>query len=269
MKKIWILVTAMLLAMVLAVAPVLAESASTVEPEVSAQPEVSAEPEGSDEEADEDAESWAQEAFGNLVGMHWYTLVIIAALAAMGAALCMMKKNNWTSRRIAYAAMCIAIAFVLSCIKMFRMPQGGSVTPAALLPLILFAVACGPVQGLVVGCAYGLLQLIEDPYVIHPLQMLADYPLAFGAVILACAETLLPIRNERVKLIVSVLLGYFGRLVMAVLSGVVFFAEYAGEQHVFVYSFLYNLSYTGVEALIACVIVCVPGMTRLVKTIRG
>ena len=41
-----------------------------------------------------------------------------------------------------------------------------------MLPLILFALSCGPVQGLVVGCAFGLLQLIEDFYVIHPVQLL-------------------------------------------------------------------------------------------------
>ena len=125
--------------------------------------------------------------------------------------------------------MCIAISFVLSMIKLFRMPQGGSVTPASMLPMVLFALACGPAQGIVAGCAYGLLQLIEDFYVIHPLQLLVDYPLAFAAVALCCLVNVLPIQNARVKLVVAVLLGYLGRYLMATISGAVFFAEVRGR----------------------------------------
>jgi len=152
-------------------------------------------------------------------------------------------------------------------IKVFRMPMGGSVTLVSLYPLILFAVAFGPLEGLLIGCVYGLLQLLVDPYVIHPVQLLVDYPMAWAAVALACAAKVLPM-NDRLKLPAAVLLGYLGRYLMAVISGVVFFAEYAGEQGALIYSLVYNLSYLGPEVLVCMVVAAIPGMSRLPALLR-
>ena len=229
--------------------------------------EAAAEPSEEEPVEAEEEETVLQQMLGNLTGMHWYTAVIVVVLLVMGIML--TKKSQWTTRRLAYAAMCIAIAFVLSCIKLFRMPQGGSVTPAAMLPLILFCLACGPVQGLAVGCAFGLLQLIEDPYVIHPIQLILDYPAAYGAMCVACLANLLPEKAKRFRLPLGVALGYVARLVMAVLSGVIFFAEYAGDQNVILYSLGYNAAYLAPEMVIAVLISLIPGMARLVETIRG
>lgn len=285
MKNILRTLICLLIALVLAVAPM--ALAETVPETTAAADEVTATEAPADEvtateaPADEPAaeptekelveaeeeETVLQQMLGNLTGMHWYTAVIVVVLLVMGIML--TKKSQWTTRRMAYAAMCIAIAFVLSCIKLFRMPQGGSVTPAAMLPLILFCMACGPVQGLAVGCAFGLLQLIEDPYVIHPIQLILDYPAAYGAMCVACLANLLPEKAKRFRLPLGVALGYVARLVMAVLSGVIFFAEYAGDQNVILYSLGYNAAYLAPEMGIAVLISLIPGMARLVETIRG
>ena len=273
MKKVVCLV----LMLVLALLPMAVAETATVAPEATVEAanelEATAAPEETEAPAEEEApeeeeESTVSRMFGDLTGMHWYTAAILVVLLAMGLVISLSKKSKWTARRLSYAAMCIAIAFVLSCIKLFRMPQGGSVTPAAMLPLIMFALACGPVQGLTVGCAFGLLQLIEDPYVIHPIQLLCDYPLAYGAMALCCLACLIPEKKSYFRLPVAVLLGYFARLVMAVISGVVFFAEYAGDQNAFVYSVVYNISYLAPEMAIALVISLIPGMNRLVKMIE-
>lgn len=285
MKNILRTLICLLIALVLAVAPM--ALAETVPETTAAADEVTATEAPADEAAAteapadepaaepteeelveaEEEETVLQQMLGNLTGMHWYTAVIVVVLLVMGIML--TKKSQWTTRRLAYAAMCIAIAFVLSCIKLFRMPQGGSVTPAAMLPLILFCMACGPVQGLAVGCAFGLLQLIEDPYVIHPIQLILDYPAAYGAMCVACLANLLPEKAKRFRLPLGVALGYVARLVMAVLSGVIFFAEYAGDQNVILYSLGYNAAYLAPEMGIAVLISLIPGMARLVETIRG
>ena len=284
MKNILRTLICLLIALVLAVAPM--ALAETVPETTAAADEVTATEAPADEAAateapadetaepaeeepveEEEEETVLQQMLGNLTGMHWYTAVIVVVLLVMGIML--TKKSQWTTRRLAYAAMCIAIAFVLSCIKLFRMPQGGSVTPAAMLPLILFCMACGPVQGLAVGCAFGLLQLIEDPYVIHPVQLILDYPAAYGAMCVACLANLLPEKAKRFRLPLGVALGYVARLVMAVLSGVIFFAEYAGDQNVLLYSLGYNAAYLAPEMFIAVLISIIPGMARLVETIRG
>jgi len=195
-----------------------------------------------------------------------------SSLIAIGALLIAMlvglhfsaRRVKWNAAMIAKAAICIALAYILSIIKLFRMPMGGSVTLIAMFPLILFAASFGPLEGLLIGCVYGLLQLLIDPYVIHPLQLLADYPMAYAALALGCLAKVLPL-PERMKLPAAMLLGYFGRYMMAVLSGVVFFAEYAGEQNAWVYSLGYNISYLGVEAGIACAIAFIPGMNRILS----
>ncbi len=261
MKKLLVILVAIALSLMMFALPALAETAV----EATAEPAVE---ETAAEEPAEEEESWAEDAFGSLVGMKWYTALILVILAVMGAMICRQKSGSWTTKRIAYASMCIAIAFVLSCIKLFRMPQGGSVTPAAMLPMILFALACGPGQGLVVGCAFGLLQLIEDFYVIHPVQLLVDYPMAYAALALGCLALLLPEKFSRARLPLAVLLGYFGRYMMATISGAVFFAEYAGEQNAWIYSLGYNLSYLGVEAVIAFAIAWLPGFDRILNMLR-
>ena len=196
-------------------------------------------------------------------------LAIGVVVAAMIAGLMVSKKRvRWNPQMIAKAAVCMALAYVLSMIKLFSMPQGGSVTLVSLFPLILFAVAYGPLEGLLVGFAYGLLQLLIDPYVIHPVQLLVDYPVAFGAVVMAVVGAKLPV-HERLKLPMAALFGYLGRFVMAVLSGVVFFAEYAGDQAVLAYSLVYNISYLGIEALACAAVALVPGMHRLPAVLRG
>ena len=284
MKNILRTLICLLIALVLAVAPMALaetvpettaaadEAAATEAPAdeaaaTEAPADETAEPAEEEPVEEEEEETVLQQMLGNLTGMHWYTAVIVVVLLVMGIML--TKKSQWTTRRLAYAAMCIAIAFVLSCIKLFRMPQGGSVTPAAMLPLILFCMACGPVQGLAVGCAFGLLQLIEDPYVIHPVQLILDYPAAYGAMCVACLANLLPEKAKRFRLPLGVALGYVARLVMAVLSGVIFFAEYAGDQNVILYSLGYNAAYLAPEMVIAVLISLIPGMARLVETIRG
>ena len=205
---------------------------------------------------------------GSMAG---YIIAVAVILAVMVIFICSQRKDKWTARTISYAGICMAVAFVLSLIRLWRAPQGGSVTLAAMLPLILFAMAFGPSRGLVVGFAYGLLQLIQDPYVIHPLQLLVDYPMAFAALILCCCANLLGDKvSMRVKLALAVILGYLGRYIMAVISGVVFFADYAGEQNALIYSLGYNIAYTGPEAIVAAALVLiVPGFERLIAMMRG
>jgi thiamine transporter len=70
-------------------------------------------------------------------------IAIIAALAitGIGGILFLRKSKDVriSTRMLVYASMSIALAFVLSYIRLFRMPQGGSVTPGSMLPIMLFA----------------------------------------------------------------------------------------------------------------------------------
>ena len=265
MKRILVLLVALLLgAMTLSAA--LAEATEPVEAAAEAAVEEAAEAAAAPE-----AEPVPEPSpiIKKLLQQKWYTWAVVAALVV--AAIVLFggaRKVKWDSRQLAMGAMCIAISFVLSLIRLFRMPQGGSITPAAMLPLVLFTVACGPLKGFIVGCACGFLHLLSDPYIIHPLQMLVDYPLAYGAIALSYVAVKLPV-DKKWQLPIAALFGGLGRYAMEVLSGVVFFAEYAGEQNALVYSLLYNLGSRGPDTLVCAVVACIPGMPRLVDMVRG
>ncbi len=67
----------------------------------------------------------------------------------------------------------------------------------------------------------GVVVLIEEPIVVHPVQLLLDYPIAFGALGLAGLFRRQPL--------VGVGIGLVGRFAAHFVSGVVFFASYAGD----------------------------------------
>ena len=99
-----------------------------------------------------------------------------------------MKKTRNTNTNIhalIEAGLFIALAFILSYLRLWRMPQGGSVTLASMLPIILIGLRWGPKWGLGAGFVYGLLQFLQDGYALTPVNVIMDYILAFGALGLA------------------------------------------------------------------------------------
>lgn len=156
------------------------------------------------------------------------------------------------TRVLTEAALAIALAFVLGLIKVFQMPFGGSIS-LEMIPLILLALRQGPAVGVITGAAYGLLNLAVGPVVVHPVQVLFDYPLAFGA--LGLAGFFRPtVRGAVIGATVAVL----ARFVCHFVSGVVFFASYAPEGwNPYVYSGAYNAAYLIPSLVIALVVVVV------------
>ena len=147
----------------------------------------------------------------------------------------------------------IALAVILSQIKIYSAPSGGSVTAGSMIPLLLFAIKWGVGPGFVVGASYGILDFILKPYFYHPIQLILDYPLAFG--LLGLAGIGHSVKDNTLKeyllLILGVTLGIGGRMFSHVLSGVVFFAEYAGDKNPWIYSIEYNATYLIPELIIS------------------
>lgn len=83
---------------------------------------------------------------------------------------------------LVHGALCIAISFVLSYFKLFSMPNGGSITLASMLPLMVYSNRYGAKYGVMAGVVYGFLQYIQKPEMTHWIQMLVDYPVAFGVI---------------------------------------------------------------------------------------
>lgn len=121
---------------------------------------------------------------------------------------------------LAKATVFIALTIVLKNIlpPIYRMPQGGSVTIAGLVPLMWFALRRGLKYGVFAGFVYGLIHaILPGSYIIHPVQGLLDYPIAFGALGLAGAFRGIPIAGIAVAII--------GRFLSSLVAGIVFFTS--------------------------------------------
>ena len=145
----------------------------------------------------------------------------------------------------------VALATVLSLIVLFKMPQGGSVTAASMVPLILFAYKWGVGPGILAGLAHGAIQaILPGAYVMHPVQFLLDYPVAFALLGLAGL-----FRQKSWGVYPGTIVAIILRLFCHVVSGVVFFAAYAPEgQNVWLYSTVYNGTFLGAELGISLVV---------------
>lgn len=156
-----------------------------------------------------------------------------------------------TIRQLVFCAMAIALGTVLSNIKLFHFPTGGSITLLSMLVVCLPGYFFGIGAGLMTGLAYGVLQLLIDPYVLYPMQLVMDYFLAFGALGLSGLFS-----NAKNGLLKGYIVGVLGRYVFTVASGCIFFASYAWEGWgALPYSMVYNGIYIFAEAGVSIVVI--------------
>lgn len=154
-------------------------------------------------------------------------------------------------------ALAASLTVALSYVKLWEMPQGGSITLEA-IPLLVFSMRRGVRSGIGAGAVAGLLQLLLGGYIVHPLQALLDYPLAFGALGLA-GFLRKPVWGGTV-------LGSLARFACHVTSGAVFFGSYAPKgTNVWAYSLVYNGSYMLPNLVLAVVVVSLlwPRLSRI------
>jgi len=154
---------------------------------------------------------------------------------------------HWGVQALAEIGVAIALAAVLGQVRIFVMPQGGSVS-LELLPIIFIAVRRGVVPAATAGLLYGLLQLgLPGAFVYHPAQAVLDYPLAFMALAVA---GLVDVRGWR-SLALAVALALLARFACHFLSGLIFFAAYApGWEAPWLYAATYNLLYLVPEGVL-------------------
>ena len=162
-------------------------------------------------------------------------------------------------RMLCEGAMMVALAQVLSYIKLMELPNGGSLTPA-MFPIILFAVRWGLTPGLMAGFTFGLLQLIFDgAYAWGWQSMLLDYLVAFTPLGLAGL-----FKGKKWGIFVGTVAGCLGRFVIHYISGVTIYKILAPTEFMkwtftspSAYSLVYNGSYMLPNTIIALVIAAV------------
>lgn len=160
------------------------------------------------------------------------------------------RDNKLDARLVAEMGVMIALAAVLHLVKLWEMPQGGSITLGTMVPLYLVALRRGPLVGAITGAIYGILEgwiISGGRFFYHPAQVILDYPLAFGLLGVAGFFPKSPA--------FGVTLGAALRYLAHVLSGVVFFAQYAPKgQPIWLYSLGYNITFLGPDFAVAIVL---------------
>ena len=180
----------------------------------------------------------------------------------------MSKEKKFTTKKLVFAAMAIALATVVATvIKLPSLPNGGSVTLFSMLLVTLVGYWYGPTLGIVAAVAFGILQFITGPYVVHPIQVIIDYPLAFGA--LGFSGFFSGKKNGLLK---GYLAGVMGRFFFASVSGLIFYTVYVdafSENMVAVWaSLVYNMTYILPEAAITIILISLPVVKNALSRIK-
>ena len=175
------------------------------------------------------------------------------------------KKQKTTTKTMVASALLVALSIVLSQITIYSFPQGGSVSLFGMLPIVICAYFFGTRRAVMCGMCVGMIDLIFKPYVIHPIQLLLDYPLAFGATGFAG----LIFMAKKDGLIPAYLFGVLCRYICAVISGVVFFGAYAPEGFsALTWSLWYNVLYLAIEAAGTVILLLIPSVRHSLKRIK-
>ncbi|MBM6854002.1 energy-coupled thiamine transporter ThiT [Mediterraneibacter glycyrrhizinilyticus] len=200
-----------------------------------------------------------------------YAVCIVIGVALFIAALIfagrVSEKKRMGTKQLVFCAMAMAIAFITSYIKIFNMPWGGSVTLCSMLFIVLVGNWYGPKTGVLVGLVYGILQFIQEPYVLSFFQVCCDYILAFAA--LGVAGFFAKSKNGLIKGYIAAVIA---RGVFHALGGYLYWMDYMPENFPralsSVYPILYNYSFLLAEGLITVIIICIPAVAKGLNRVK-
>lgn len=198
------------------------------------------------------------------VGLYVSSAVIVVGIAVL-AFFSDRGAKSFDSRSLSFAAVSVALSFALSYIRFFKMPMGGSITFASMLPIMLYSFMFGTRKGVIAGLIYGVLQAVQDPWILHPAQFLLDYGVAFAAVGLAGCIKGFGLFKDKLRLqftlgaIIAGVLRFISHFFSGAFAfgsaGVKFAAEYGIEalNNPYFYSFVYQCLYVIPETIIVTV----------------
>ena len=195
-----------------------------------------------------------------------YVVLVILMVAALVIPIVLSRKNNkkMSAKQLTFCAVAMALALVTSFIKVASLPMGGSITLFSMFFMCFIGYLYGPKIGIMTGVAYGILQLIIEPYIYAPLQVLLDYPLAFGALGMSGFFS-----KKKFGLTTGVIVGILGRYICHVISGYVFFASYAPEgMNPMIYTLGYNATYIVPELIATVIVVSLPPVMKALKYVK-
>ncbi|MGN0164670.1 MAG: energy-coupled thiamine transporter ThiT [Lachnospiraceae bacterium] len=197
------------------------------------------------------------------------------------------KKSNKTksltafgTKKLVVCAVCIALAYVCSNLKLFEMPYGGSITLFSMFFITYIGYCFGVKTGVLCGLAYGILQLIQDPWLLSPLQVFFDYIFAFAALGFSGLFRNMKDKNHETGekhlskkgLIIGYAVGAVVRGISHSIGGYMFWMDYMPDNFpkslTSIYPIVYNFSFIGAEMLLTIVVLLIPGVASVLIRLR-
>lgn len=200
-----------------------------------------------------------------------YAICGILAIALILAAAFLSSKNSshkkLSTKQLVFCAAAMALSFIASYIKVFSMPYGGSITLFSMLFICLIGYWYGAGVGIMTGLAYGILQFLQEPYVLSLFQVCCDYILAFAG--LGLAGVFHKLKNGLVK---GYVLGILIRGLFHTIGGYLYWMDYMPDNFpqafVRVYPIIYNYSYILAEGALTVVVILLPPVSKALAQIK-
>ncbi len=200
-----------------------------------------------------------------------YAITIVIGIVLFAVAIVFAGKNSghkkMTTRQMVFCAAALALAFITSYIKLFEMPWGGSITLCSMLFIVLIANWYGVQTGILCGLAYGILQFLQEPYVLSFFQVCCDYILAFAV---------LGIAGFFAKKEHGLLKGYIAAVIARgafhALGGYLYWMDYMPDNFPkslsAIYPIAYNYSFLLVEAIITIIVISIPAVAKALAQVK-
>lgn len=168
-------------------------------------------------------------------------------------------KKRTITLKLCESAVMIALATILSLLKLVELPYGGSITFASMLPIVIIAYRHGAVWGLLTGLVHGTMQFILGTSVLSYVTgwasvcavVVLDYVLAFA--LIGFGGAFKKMKSQRTALVLGALLAGALRYACHVISGATVWAGLSiPTGDALAYSFIYNATYMIPETVVLC-----------------
>lgn len=201
-----------------------------------------------------------------------YAVSALAVILLAAAVIFFCSKNSstrkMTTQQLVTCAVALALAYVTSYIKIFKLPFGGSVTLFSMLFIVLVGYWYGAKIGILTGLVYGIFQFLQEPYVLSLFQVCCDYILAFGAMGVAGFFS----KSKKHGLVKAYLAAILARGAFHALGGYLYWMDYMPSNFpkslTALYPIIYNYSFILAEGLLTVIVISIPAVSKALNQIR-
>ena len=201
-----------------------------------------------------------------------YAVSALAVILLAAAVIFFCSKNSstrkMTTQQLVTCAVALALAYVTSYIKIFKLPFGGSVTLFSMLFIVLIGYWYGAKIGILTGHVYVIFQFLQEPYVLSLFQVCCDYILAFGAMGVAGFFS----KSKKHGLVKAYLAAILARGAFHALGGYLYWMDYMPSNFpkslTALYPIIYNYSFILAEGLLTVIVISIPAVSKALNQIR-